>query len=178
MSLFSTKRYQWMLWNNYEEIICEIFSILNTPVPKEKMATHISRWILFCSKKDYSSHKTQITWLRHYTSHNVSSSQSHRTQGVPTRSPSPESLSWGKDTSPYLGYNWLPLAITKNHPFSGISRDIFPRPTKYPIPPSPFQHAYGPLCFRVRGGGGGACEYNFWPEVQNIHILGNVYNIK
>ena len=90
--------------------------------------------------------------------------------GTYARSPSPEPpppLSREKDYTPlYLGY-WLPVAtkpnfITKTHtPFSGFSREIFPRLLPKNAPPPPhfprkWEYACCPLMHSSGGGGGGA----------------------
>ena len=86
------------------------------------------------------------------------SPHSHRTRGVPIMLVphylnSPIS---GKGYTPYLGY-WLPLANTKNTPFSGFPGKSF-RDYCQKFPPFPIKWEYacgGPSCFRVGGGGGG-----------------------
>ena len=67
--------------------------------------------------------------------------------GTYAHSPSPK--------PPYLGY-WLPLAITKNTPFSGLSREIFPRllPKNTPLSRENGNTHEAPSCIRVGGGGG------------------------
>ena len=75
---------------------------------------------------------------------------SHRIRGAYARSLSPE------PPPPYLGKkDTPPILVTigsyKNHPFSGLSRELFPR-QRPQIPPFPrkWEHACGPLCIRVR----------------------------
>ena len=60
-----------------------------------------------------------------------------------------------KPPPPYLGY-WLPLAITKNAPFSWFSREIFPRlrPKNYPLSRVNGNAHAAPLCIRVGAGRG------------------------
>ena len=66
-------------------------------------------------------------------------------------------LHLGNRIYPYLGY-WFPLAITKNTPFAGFSREIFPR-LRPKIPPGPFprkwEYTCGSLMHSSEGGGGG-----------------------
>ena len=82
-----------------------------------------------------------------------------RTSGyLYARSPSPEPSISGKGYTPYLWY-WLPLAITKNTPFSGLSVwEIFPRlrPKNTPFPEKMGIGMQRPHAFEWGGGGGGS----------------------
>ena len=78
----------------------------------------------------------------------------HRTRGY-AHSPSPEPPISGKGYTPIsgIGYHWQ---LQKNTPFSGLSREIFPRLLPN-IPPFPrkWEYACGPLMHSSGGGGGG-----------------------
>ena len=95
--------------------------------------------------------------------------------GTHARSRSPEPPYIGKRIYPlYLGY-WLPWAITKNTPFSGLSREISPRlRPKYPPFPRKWECACGPLMHSSGGGGGGAglmcINKNMHATVMMVHI--------
>ena len=79
---------------------------------------------------------------------------SHRTRGYLCSSP----INW----TPYLGY-WLPLAITKNTPFSWFSREIFPRlrPKNTPLSRGKWERACSPLLHLSGGPGSGYWQTHF-----------------
>ena len=82
--------------------------------------------------------------------------------------------------TPYLGY-WLPLAVTKNTPLSGLSWEIFPRlqPPNAPLSRENGHTHVAPLCSWVGGGGGGVCAtcHQEWLDYNGVILCGLYHTV-